>query len=300
MGSVRVGNCAQSMPRSHGESRGGSKTGRPLWMGSTQAYGRFRKIIPSINQFTGSLSPSSGNEGYLPWGLQSSPGRVVYPGHSSDQASGKASAPRQYGFRATRDRGRVTLGCGMRIEITVEPPRAAQDRGARSRRCVRAGSSPTRPIPCTRSAAIRSTKRRSTGSTRSSACRRPTPLALVCADLSQVAEYAQLDNAQFRLLRRVLPGPYTFILEATRETPRALHLKDRTVGVRVPKSEVALALVRELGHPIISTTAARTTATSRRSTRRTSPRAFHGWSSCSMRDRSAAQCRRRSWIYRTG
>jgi tRNA threonylcarbamoyl adenosine modification protein (Sua5/YciO/YrdC/YwlC family) len=82
------------------------------------------------------------------------------------------------------------------------------------------------------------------------------PLALVCADLSQVAEYAQLDNAQFRLLRRVLPGPYCFILETTRETPRVLHLKDRTVGVRVPKCEAAIALVRELGHPIISTTAA--------------------------------------------
>jgi tRNA threonylcarbamoyl adenosine modification protein (Sua5/YciO/YrdC/YwlC family) len=82
------------------------------------------------------------------------------------------------------------------------------------------------------------------------------PLALICADLSQVAEYAQLDNAQFRLLRRVLPGPYCFILLATRETPRALHLRDRTVGVRVPACAAAVALVRELGHPIISTTAA--------------------------------------------
>jgi tRNA threonylcarbamoyl adenosine modification protein (Sua5/YciO/YrdC/YwlC family) len=82
------------------------------------------------------------------------------------------------------------------------------------------------------------------------------PLALVCADLSQVAEYAQLDNSQFRLLRRVLPGPYCFILQTTRETPRVLHLKDRTVGVRVPNCEAAIAIVRELGHPIISTTAA--------------------------------------------
>jgi tRNA threonylcarbamoyl adenosine modification protein (Sua5/YciO/YrdC/YwlC family) len=82
------------------------------------------------------------------------------------------------------------------------------------------------------------------------------PLALVCADLSQVAEFAQLDNQQFRILRRVLPGPYCVILLATRETPRVLHLKDRTVGVRVPLSPVAIALVRELGHPVISTTAA--------------------------------------------
>jgi tRNA threonylcarbamoyl adenosine modification protein (Sua5/YciO/YrdC/YwlC family) len=85
---------------------------------------------------------------------------------------------------------------------------------------------------------------------------REQPLALVCADLSQVAEYAQLDNAQFRLLRRVLPGPYCFILLATRETPRVLHLRERTVGIRVPASAAAIALVRELGHPIISTTAA--------------------------------------------
>ncbi len=83
------------------------------------------------------------------------------------------------------------------------------------------------------------------------------PLALVCADLSQVAEFALLSNSAFRLLRRLLPGPYCFILEATRETPRGLHLKDRTVGVRVPASAVAIALVRELGHPVISTTAAR-------------------------------------------
>ena len=83
------------------------------------------------------------------------------------------------------------------------------------------------------------------------------PLALVCADMSQVAEYAQLNNAAFRLLRRVLPGPYCFILETTRETPKILHLKNRTVGVRVPDAAVAIAIVRELGHPIISTTAAR-------------------------------------------
>ena len=83
------------------------------------------------------------------------------------------------------------------------------------------------------------------------------PLALVCADLSQVAEFALVGNAAFHLLRRVLPGPYCFILEATRETPRGLHLKDRTVGIRVPASAIAVALVRDLGHPIISTTAAR-------------------------------------------
>lgn len=82
------------------------------------------------------------------------------------------------------------------------------------------------------------------------------PLALICSDFSQLTEYAQLDNAQYHLLKRVLPGPYCFIMLAARGTPRTLHLRDRTVGIRVPAAPIAVALVRELGHPIISTTAA--------------------------------------------
>ena len=81
-------------------------------------------------------------------------------------------------------------------------------------------------------------------------------LSFVCPDLSDISRYAIVDNAQYRLLRRFLPGPYTFILEATREVPKIVQSKKKTVGIRVPNNEVTLALVRGLGRPIISTTAA--------------------------------------------
>jgi tRNA threonylcarbamoyl adenosine modification protein (Sua5/YciO/YrdC/YwlC family) len=81
-------------------------------------------------------------------------------------------------------------------------------------------------------------------------------LAFVCADIGQVAKYAVLDNENFRLLRRYLPGPYCFILNATREVPRVVQSKRQHVGVRIPDHRVAIDLVRELGRPVISTTAA--------------------------------------------
>ncbi|MCS6799893.1 MAG: L-threonylcarbamoyladenylate synthase [Myxococcota bacterium] len=83
------------------------------------------------------------------------------------------------------------------------------------------------------------------------------PLAFVCADLSGIARWAVVDNRAYRLLRRALPGPYCFILEASPEVPRLLHVRKRTVGIRVPDHAVAQALVRELGHPIVSTSASR-------------------------------------------
>lgn len=82
-------------------------------------------------------------------------------------------------------------------------------------------------------------------------------LTFMCPDLSDIARYAIVDNAQYRLLRRTLPGPYCFILEATREVPKIVQSKRKTVGIRVPNHQVVLALVRELGRPVISTTAAR-------------------------------------------
>jgi tRNA threonylcarbamoyl adenosine modification protein (Sua5/YciO/YrdC/YwlC family) len=81
------------------------------------------------------------------------------------------------------------------------------------------------------------------------------PLAFVCHDLSDIAKYAIVENAQYRLLRRLLPGPYTFILDATREVPKALLLKRKQVGIRVPAHPVVSALTEKLGRPIISTTA---------------------------------------------
>lgn len=81
------------------------------------------------------------------------------------------------------------------------------------------------------------------------------PLAFVCQDLSEIATYAVIENAQYRLLRRLLPGPYTFILDATREVPKQLLLKRKQVGIRVPAHPVVTALISALGRPIISTTA---------------------------------------------
>jgi len=81
-------------------------------------------------------------------------------------------------------------------------------------------------------------------------------LSFVCPDIGNVARYAIVEDATFRLLKRYLPGPYTFILEATREVPKVVQSKRRTIGVRIPNSQVILALVRAFGRPIISTTAA--------------------------------------------
>jgi len=80
-------------------------------------------------------------------------------------------------------------------------------------------------------------------------------LTLLCRDLSEIANYAKVDNVQYRLIRNVTPGPYTFILEATREVPRRLsHPSRKTIGIRVPDHPVAQGLLDVLGQPLISTT----------------------------------------------
>jgi tRNA threonylcarbamoyl adenosine modification protein (Sua5/YciO/YrdC/YwlC family) len=86
---------------------------------------------------------------------------------------------------------------------------------------------------------------------------RSHPLAFICPDLSDIARYAVVDNPVYRVLRRFLPGPYTFILQATREVPKLVQMKRKAVGIRVPALETPRALARELGRPIISTTAGR-------------------------------------------
>jgi tRNA threonylcarbamoyl adenosine modification protein (Sua5/YciO/YrdC/YwlC family) len=86
---------------------------------------------------------------------------------------------------------------------------------------------------------------------------RSHPLAFICPDLSDIARYAIVENQHYRVLRRFLPGPYTFILEATREVPKLVMTKRKTVGIRIPNSEVIRAIVRELGRPVISSTAQR-------------------------------------------
>lgn len=81
------------------------------------------------------------------------------------------------------------------------------------------------------------------------------PLTLVLADLASLGPYTRLDTWQFRIVRQGVPGPYTFILPATREVPRRLqHPKRRTVGVRVPEHPVVRALLAELSEPILSST----------------------------------------------
>ena len=78
---------------------------------------------------------------------------------------------------------------------------------------------------------------------------------LVCRDLSEISRYARVDNPRYRLLKAFTPGPYTFVLEATREVPRRLmNEKRRTVGIRVPEHPVVDMLLAELGEPLMSTT----------------------------------------------
>ena len=77
--------------------------------------------------------------------------------------------------------------------------------------------------------------------------------SFICADLSDIARYAQVENEAYRTMKRLLPGPYTFVLRATPEVPKLLQSKRKTVGIRVPNHPVTLALARAFRKPIIST-----------------------------------------------
>lgn len=80
-------------------------------------------------------------------------------------------------------------------------------------------------------------------------------LTLMVRDLSEIATYARVDNAQYRLLKAATPGSYTFILEGSKELPRrVMHPKRKTIGLRIPDHPVALALLEELGEPLLTTT----------------------------------------------
>ncbi len=81
------------------------------------------------------------------------------------------------------------------------------------------------------------------------------PLAVVCADMSQLGQLVAMDNSAFRMIRAATPGPYTFILPASRDLPRVLaDPKRRAVGVRIPEHPFVRALLRELGEPLVSST----------------------------------------------
>lgn len=80
-------------------------------------------------------------------------------------------------------------------------------------------------------------------------------LTLLCRDLSEISLYAKIDNQQYRLLKAATPGPYTFILEATKEVPRRLsHPSRKTIGLRVPENRIVHAVLEELGQPLLGTT----------------------------------------------
>jgi tRNA threonylcarbamoyl adenosine modification protein (Sua5/YciO/YrdC/YwlC family) len=79
------------------------------------------------------------------------------------------------------------------------------------------------------------------------------PLSFVCADLKDISRYARVSDYAYKTMKRLLPGPYTFILEASRLVPKIILPKRHTTGIRVPDNQICLSLVGELGHPIIST-----------------------------------------------
>jgi tRNA threonylcarbamoyl adenosine modification protein (Sua5/YciO/YrdC/YwlC family) len=81
------------------------------------------------------------------------------------------------------------------------------------------------------------------------------PFSFVCSDLTHISEYARVSNMAFKTMKHLIPGPYTFVLPATKmkQLPRTLISRRKTVGIRVPDNHVALALVREHGSPILST-----------------------------------------------
>jgi len=82
------------------------------------------------------------------------------------------------------------------------------------------------------------------------------PFSFICSDLTNISQYAKVSNYAYRTMKRLLPGPYTFILEGSKLVPKIMLTKRKTAGIRVPDNAICLALVRELGHPIITTSAA--------------------------------------------
>ncbi len=80
-------------------------------------------------------------------------------------------------------------------------------------------------------------------------------LSFICPDLKDISKYAFVSNRAYRIMRHLLPGPYTFILKATRLVPKLMVSNRKTVGIRVPDNNVCMSLLKELGNPIVSTSA---------------------------------------------
>jgi tRNA threonylcarbamoyl adenosine modification protein (Sua5/YciO/YrdC/YwlC family) len=81
------------------------------------------------------------------------------------------------------------------------------------------------------------------------------PFSFICDSLKEISRYAQVSNYAYKTMKRLLPGPYTFVLEGTSLVPKIMLTKRKTVGIRVPDNQISLAIVRTLGRPIISTSA---------------------------------------------
>ena len=81
------------------------------------------------------------------------------------------------------------------------------------------------------------------------------PFSFICNDLAEISNYAQVSNFAFKIMKRHLPGAYTFVLEATKIVPDSLSTRQKTVGVRIPDNAICQAIVRELGHPLVTTSA---------------------------------------------
>jgi len=79
------------------------------------------------------------------------------------------------------------------------------------------------------------------------------PLSFICSDLKDISRYAYVSNYAYKMMKRLLPGPYTFVLKATKLVPKIAMTRQNTVGIRIPDNKICLTLVKELGHPIIST-----------------------------------------------
>jgi tRNA threonylcarbamoyl adenosine modification protein (Sua5/YciO/YrdC/YwlC family) len=82
---------------------------------------------------------------------------------------------------------------------------------------------------------------------------RKQPLSFICSDLKHISQYAKVTDYAYKTMKRLLPGPYTFILEASRLVPKIILPKRSTTGIRVPDNQICLDLIKELGQPIIST-----------------------------------------------
>jgi len=82
------------------------------------------------------------------------------------------------------------------------------------------------------------------------------PFSFICSDLTTISSYAKVSNYAYKTMKRLLPGPYTFVLESSRLVPTIMLTKRRTAGIRVPDNAICIALVKELGNPILTTSAA--------------------------------------------